>query len=73
MAIDYRCPEECVRDQVEALQAENAKLRAALIGPGVNEVRKYLWSLWNHAEYYGDSWGMAYLRGLLDVTEALES
>ena len=28
MAIDYSCPEECVRDQVEALQAENAKLRA---------------------------------------------
>jgi len=29
-AIDYSCPEECVRDQVEALQAENEKLRAVV-------------------------------------------
>ena len=29
-AIDYSCPEECTRDAVEALQAENKKLWTSL-------------------------------------------
>ena len=67
MTGDYSCPEECTRDAVEALQAENEKLRAVatLVRQGLDEGTIRFWGGGGIDPHFG--WD----RKLADALEAL--